>query len=116
MSLKIATQLFAGPFPLNETAVRHNQAPAVFVVIAKEGKPWNPVFRVLAAGETGSGMAFREHPQRMEWIAATSGSMPVLYLHAMPRSDNSTADRQALVEAIIARYPPPNGIVPISGM
>ncbi|CAO3441345.1 hypothetical protein [Azospirillum endophyticum] len=116
MSLKIAGQLFAGPFPLDETTVRHNHAPAVFVVIAKEGKPWNPIFRVVAVGETGDGIKFHEHPQREEWIAAANGQMPVLYLYAMPRSESSTADRQALVDAIIARYPLPNGIVPISGM
>lgn len=115
MSLKIAGRLFAGPFPLDETEVRHNQAPVVFVVIAKEGKPWNPVFRVLGAGESGDGLAFRDHPRRAEWLME-AGQAPVLYFLAMPRSESSAADRQMLVEEIVARYAPPVGTVPISGM
>ncbi len=119
MSLKIAGRLFAGPFPVEKTVVRKNHQPAVYAVISREGKPWNPVFRLLEVGETGEdGIVFAEHAARPQWEEqAKAGQGAVgIYLYDMARSQCDAAARQAQVEEIRARYTPPTGIIPITGM
>jgi len=119
VSLKIAGRLFAGPFPLEKTVVRKNHDPAVFAIISREGKPWNPLFHILEVGETGpDGVTFEEHPASAQWrdmAAAAAGTVGV-YLLSMARAEHGDDTRRQLAEDIRTRYSPPTGYVPITGM
>lgn len=118
MSLKISSQLFTGPFEIDATEIRSNQRPAVFCIISKEGLPWDPMFRVVAVGESGdNGMRFAEHPDRNLWNdLAKRDNPPQVYLFPMSKSDGYDAEeRQKFVDAIIKDYCPPKGLVSIRG-
>lgn len=116
MGLKIAGQLFAGPFPFDKTSIRRNHNPAVFAIISREGAPWNPEFRLIDVGESGQeGLRFAEHPSLGQWQAASDGEVGV-YLLQRPRSELSDNDRLALVQEIRDSYDPPNGRVAIHGI
>jgi hypothetical protein len=111
MSLKLAGQLFTGPFPIDATIIRANQQPVVFAVIAKGGPGWAPVFRVIDVGYSeDSGLDFSNHAQKQQWIAASDG-VPDLYFLYMPKSQYSIADRWRIAEDIRRRYDPPHGLV-----
>lgn len=110
MALKIAGHLFTGPFPVAETVVRPNHDPAVWAVVAKEGQPWDPAFRLLALGSTGEGgLVFRDHPDAANWESA--GTTVGVYLLSMPRKEHSAIDQEGVRRAIEARYPPPNAMI-----
>lgn len=112
MSLKIAGQLFTGPFKLDETEIRVNQAPVVFAVISKEGQPWAPSFRLVDVGASSdAGVRFAEHPRHADWRAQAAGGAVSIYLLAMPRSQHSLADRERVVDEIRKVYNPPHGLV-----
>jgi hypothetical protein len=111
MSLKLAGQLFTGPFPIDATIIRANQQPVVFAVITKGGPEWAPIFRVIDVGYSeDSGLDFSDHPQKPRWIAASDGVLDLYFLN-MPKSLFSVADRQRIAEEIRRRYDPPHGLV-----
>lgn len=111
MSLKLAGHLFTGPFPIATTAVRANQQPVVFAIIAKGGPGWAPTFRVIDVGfSENAGIIFGEHSARGQWDAAGAGTASV-YLFYASRSSYSRADREQIAAELRVKYDPPNGLV-----
>jgi hypothetical protein len=109
MALKLAGHLFTGPFPIDTTEVRSNQAPVVYAIIAKGGEPWAPTFRVVDIGfSDDSGVRFAEMPNRTSW-SAQDGAQPGVYLFYAPRSEYSLEQRRAMAESLRQKYDPPNG-------
>src|SRR5262249_6948604 len=87
MSLTLAGQLFTGPFPIETTEIRANQAPVVYAVIAKGGPSWAPVFRVVDVGSSPEeGVRFAVHPNRAAWAAEPGESLGLYFFYAR-RSD-----------------------------
>src|SRR2546423_236425 len=100
MALKLAGHLFTGPFPLETTEVRSNQAPVVYAIIAKGGEPWAPTFRVIEVGLSGdAGMRFASLPQFASWKAEWGAQIGV-YLFYAPRSEYSLDDRRTMAQAL----------------
>jgi hypothetical protein len=111
MSLKLAGYLFTGPFPIDTTAIRPNQTPVVYAVIAKGGPSWAPVFRVVDVGATpDDGLRFDEYPRRVDWTGGPEESLG-LYLLYMKRSEYSAADRQSIASQLRQQYDPPRGLI-----
>jgi hypothetical protein len=109
MALKLAGRLFTGPFPIDTTEVRSNQAPVVYGIIAKGGEPWAPTFRVVDIGYSEeSGVRFAELPNRTSWSTPGGGQLGV-YLFYAPRSEYSLEQRRALADELRQKYDPPNG-------
>jgi hypothetical protein len=111
MALKLAGYLFTGPFAIETTAVRSNQAPVVYAIIAKGGQPWAPSFRVVDVGfSEDSGLSFGDHPRLADWIA-TGGKQIGVYLFYAPRSEYSVAARERIASEVRNKYEPPNDLV-----
>jgi hypothetical protein len=111
MSLKLAGHLFTGPFAIDTTEIRTNQAPVVYAVIAKGGPSWAPVFRVVDVGSSPEqGLRFAEHPDRAAWVAESGESLG-LYLFYGRRSEYSPADRERMVGELRRQYDPPKGFI-----
>lgn len=111
MALKIAGFLFTGPIAIEKCVVRENQIAAVFAVISKEDPPWDPRFRLIAVGETGSkGMAFAEHPDRESWNR-DSGNQVTIYLFSVSETEGGAARRRGIVSNILDQYTPPDAII-----
>ena len=109
MALKLSNLLFTGPFPIDTTEVRNNQAPVVYAIIAKGGEPWAPSFRVIDIGfSEDNGLRFAELPHRAQW-AQQYGDQAGVYLFYAPRSEYSVEQRRAMAESLRQRYDPPNG-------
>lgn len=114
MALKIAGRLFTGPFDPSAFAVRANQETVIYAVVAKEGEPWDPRFRLIAvgAGNDGEDLVFSIHPDLARWRALGGGPIAI-YVHPLGlRAGAGPADRTALIAAIIEAVPPPDGIIP----
>lgn len=107
MSLKFGDgHLFTGPFPIETTAIRANQTPVVYAIVAKGGQPWAPAFRVLDFGASPDhGIDFAQHHTRYQRHTDTGESLSV-YLLYLPRSENSFADRERLALGLRTRHPP----------
>lgn len=117
MSLKIASALFAGPYEPDKTKVRVNQAACVYVVISREGKPYNPTFRVIdVADSSRAAIDFATHPGRTYWDAEAAGEVGIYLFRPDASEPEASAIREQLVAAIRERYRPPLGLVPIDGM
>jgi hypothetical protein len=111
MSLKLAGHLFTGPFTIDTTEVRANQIPVVYAVIAKGGQAWAPAFRVVdVQASPDQGVRFADHPSRRGWVAKADETTAI-YLHYMPRSEFSAADREQMAQELRAKYQPPRGFV-----
>jgi hypothetical protein len=111
MSLKLAGLLFTGPFAIDSTEVRANQAPVVYAVIAKGGPSWAPVFRVVDIGAgSDQGVRFEQHPRRQHWTAEAGESVGI-YLFYAPRSEFSAADRERMAQELRQKYDPPRGVI-----
>ena len=111
MALKLAGYLFTGPFPIETTEIRSNQAPVVYAIIAKGGDPWAPTFRVIDVGSShDEGVRFADLPDCAAW-KQTGGAHVAVYLFYAPRSQYSADDRRAMAAALRERYDPPQGFV-----
>jgi hypothetical protein len=111
MSIKLASYLFTGPFPIDTTEVRANHVPVVYAIIAKGGQTWAPVFRVVELGASPeAGLRFADHPRRGEWAGSAEERIAV-YLFYAPADEYSAADRQRLAEGLRQQYNPPNGFI-----
>jgi len=111
MSIKLAGYLFTGPFPLDTTEVRANQAPVVYAVVAKGGQSWAPIFRVVDLGVSPEqGLRFADHPCRTNWVAEHGESLSI-YLFYAPRSAYSLTDREEMAARLRGQYDPPRGFV-----
>lgn len=115
MSLKIKDYLLTGPFEPEKSVIRPNQDPVVYVVVEKHGQPWDPKFRFVAAGESGAGLKFAEHPDLAAWRAGATGGVG-LYFHACPRSGGSgDEDRRRIVAEIHQAMRDTGNQIPIQG-
>lgn len=114
MALKIEGHLFTGPRDFETTVVRRNHRPVVYVILSKEGPPWDPVFRVIDAGYSGDEpLVFAEHEKRAEWQRQCPGK-PCLYLLEMDAAYGyKDGDRIGIAEAIRTRFAPPHDIISI---
>jgi hypothetical protein len=111
MSLKLAGRLFTGPFPLDSTEVRANQSPVIFAVIAKGGKPWAPVFRVVDIDASpDAGVRLADHPRHATWTIDAGESIGV-YLFYAPRSEFSATERKRIADELRCQYNPPRGLL-----
>jgi hypothetical protein len=111
MALKLAGRLFTGPFPIDTTEVRGNQSPVVYAIIAKEGPPWAPAFRVIDVGfSEDAGIRFADLSNRAAWTCESASQISV-YLFYAPRSEFSLEDRQQMTRLLREVYKPPNGLV-----
>lgn len=111
MALKIAGFLFTGPITIEKCIVRENQLAAVFAVVSKEDPPWDPQFRLIAVGETGSkGMIFAEHPDRERWNR-DSGNRATIYLFSVSETDGGATLRRDIVSSILGQYTPPDAVI-----
>ena len=111
MALKLSGYLFTGPFPLDTTEVRSNQAPVVYAIIEKAGEPWAPSFRVIEIGfSEDSGLRFSSLPKQESWVPG-SGTKFSVYLFYAPRSGFSRNDRQRIASELQQAYNPPHGFV-----
>jgi hypothetical protein len=112
MALKLAGYLFTGPFPIDTTEVRSNQAPVVYAIIAKGGDPWAPTFRVIDIGfSEDKGVRFADQPNCVLW--REWGEQAGVYLFYAPRSEYSVERRRAVAESLRHRYDPPNGFAEV---
>jgi len=113
MSLKICDYLFYGPFKVAETIVRANHVPVVYAIIAKEGKPWDPVFRLIDVGYSpASGLVFSEHPDHARWGTLSTGTLGV-YLLDVAGDTPDASHRRTIADTIRTRLDPPNGLIQI---
>jgi len=111
MSLKLADYLFTGPFAIDTTEVRANQAPVVYAIIAKGGPAWAPRFRVVDIGASSDhGLRFADHPCRGAWVVEAGETIGVYVLN-LPRSKFTAADRERIAVQLRNQYDPPRGIV-----
>jgi hypothetical protein len=109
MALKLSGFLFTGPFPIDTTEVRKNQAPVVYAIIAKGGEPWAPTFRVVDIGfSDDQGMRFADLPGRAQWVQQYGGQVGVYLFYAL-RSEYSLEQRRAMAENLRQKHDPPNG-------
>jgi hypothetical protein len=117
MSLKILSHLFTGPLDINTTKVRANQDPAVFAIVCRSGKPWNPEFSLIEVGKSSpDGTEFKNHPNRKEWASLCGGEASV-YLLSVPNALKQDSDpRDEIVSEISQSLKPPGGAIPIHGM
>lgn len=109
MSLTLLGRLFTGPFPIESTEIRANQSPVVFAIIAKGGKPWAPVFRVVDIDASPDvGLRLAEHPRRATWMIGPSETIGA-YLFYAPRSEFNASERQSIADELRRQYDPPRG-------
>jgi hypothetical protein len=116
MGLKISGRLFYGPSPIEKVVIKRNHPPAVFAIVSRTGDPWNPLFRLIDVGFTGSeGMVLADHPRRSEWEAQNDGVLQV-YLLDLKRHEGDPATRaQAIIDEYGERYRPPKGFISLAG-
>ncbi len=114
MGLTIGNLLFYGPFPVEKVTIRKNHRPAIFAVVSRSGEPWNPTFRLLDVGFSGSeGMVAAEHPRLHQWLEENDGSLQI-YLYEMDsKTGDSVARAARIIDELIALYSPPRGIISI---
>ncbi len=116
MSLKLLQLLFTGPFDPGEAIVRSNKAACVFAVISREGKPYNPRFRVIDIGDTGGEtVAFRDHPKLQDWRHESTGELGIYFYRPETREPQASEQRAQVVDELTAFYTPPKGVVAIDG-
>jgi hypothetical protein len=114
MALKIDGHLFTGPRDLEGTVVRLNHRPVVFLILSKEGPPWDPVFRLIDVGCSGDEpLVFAKHEKRAEWLRRCAGK-PCLYLLEMDDGAGyKDGDRAGIAETIRKRHAPPHDVINI---
>lgn len=115
MGLKISGRLFYGPSSVDQVVVKKNHSPVVFAIVCRTGAPWNPNFRLLDVGYSGTdGMALSEHPQVAHWQAENDGELQVYLLDLKRRDGDPQTRAQAIIEEYRARYQPPKGSISLA--
>jgi hypothetical protein len=116
MGLKISGRLFYGPSPIDKVVIKKNHAPAVFAIVSRTGDPWNPLFRLIDVGFSGTeGIVLADHPRRSQWEAENDGVLQVYLLDLKRHEGDPTARAQAIIEEYRQRYEPPNGFISLAG-
>lgn len=115
MGLKISGRLFYGPLSFDQVIVKKNHSPVVFAVVSRTGDPWNPNFRLLDIGYSGSdGMVLSQHANVGRWQAENDGVLQI-YLLDLKRQDGDPAERAAaLIAEYRAKYQPPKGSISLA--
>jgi hypothetical protein len=115
MGLKISGRLFYGPSPVDQVVVKRNHSPAVFAIVSRSGESWNPTFRLLDVGYSGTeGMVLSENPNVKQWELDNDGELQV-YLIDLKRKDGDPAERaQAIIDEYRERYHPPKGFISLA--
>lgn len=97
MGLKIAGDLFTGPFPVDSYAIKPNHPPTVYAVVRRGGEPWAPEFHLLYLAATrGQQVDFAQHADRQRWAGGGAG----VYLLEMDGA--SDGELQAAAEKVSA--------------
>jgi hypothetical protein len=105
MSLKICNYLFTGPFPVEKTNRRANQAETVFAIVIKAGSAWDPSFSLLDLGRTGAaGTVFAQHPRAADWVDS-AGAAANVYLLDVATKSQMASDLDNVIGEISAAYP-----------
>jgi len=117
MGLKLGGYLFSGPFDLGKAKVRKHQKAVVFGIICREGKAWDPVFRVIDIDQSGSeGIVFAEDERMSEWSEKGGENISVYYLEDDNGVTETVEGRSSLVNDLRSSFPPPNATVSVDGM
>lgn len=115
MGLKISGRLFYGPLAIDQVIVKKNHSPVVFAVVSRTGDPWNPNFRLLDIGYSGSdGMVLAEHEKVSQWDAENDGTLQVYILDLRPRDGDPTARANAIIDECRKKYRPPKGVISLA--
>lgn len=113
MGLTIGNHLFYGPFQIEKVVIRKNHHPAVFAVVSRSGEPWNPIFRLLDVGYSGTeGMTAAEHPLSGKWREENDGALQI-YLYDLEKGDDVAVRAAAMIDELNAQYSPPKGTISI---
>jgi hypothetical protein len=116
MGLKISGRLFYGPSAIDKVVIKKNHAPAVFAIVSRTGDPWNPLFRLIDVGFSGTdGMVLAEHPLRAAWEAENDGVLQVYLLDLKRHEGDPAARAQAIIEEYRQHYQPPRGFISLAG-
>ena len=116
MGLKISGRLFYGPSPIDKVVIKSNHPPAVFAIVSRTGEPWNPQFRLIDVGFSGTdGMVLADHARRAEWAAENQGVLQVDLLDLKRHEGDPAARAQAIIEEYRERYDPPKGFISLAG-
>jgi hypothetical protein len=115
MGLKISGRLFYGPSPIEDVVVKKNHSPVVFAIVSRGGEPWNPVFRLLDVGFSGTeGIVLSDHPSVPQWKTENDGILQV-YLLDLKRKDGDPAERaDVIIREFQAKYQPPKGTISLA--
>jgi hypothetical protein len=116
MGLKISGRLFYGPSAVDKVVIKKNHAPAVFAIVSRTGDPWNPLFRLIDVGFSGTeGMVLADHPRRAEWDDENDGVLQVYLLDLKRHEGDPAARAQAIIAEYRERYQPPKGFISLAG-
>ena len=116
MGLKILGRLFYGPASVDKVVIRNNHAPAVFAVVSRTGEPWNPLFRLIDVGFSGTeGIVLADHPRRAGWEAENDGVLQVYLLDLKRHDGDPTTRAQAIIKECREHYQPPKGFISLAG-
>ena len=103
VSIKVKGLLFTGPYELEATTVRRNQAAVVYVVVDKIGEAWDPKFKVLHVGDTaGDTVEFKLHPELPTWNAMAKGKLGLYFHRPEPQQGDPAIARQTITAEISA--------------
>jgi hypothetical protein len=115
MGLKISGRLFYGPSAIDKVVIKQNHSPAVFAIVSRTGDPWNPLFRLIDVGFSGTeGMVLADHQHRSVWEAENDGVLQVYLLDLKRREGDPTARAQAIIDEYRERYQPPKGFISLA--
>jgi hypothetical protein len=116
MGLKISGRLFYGPSPIDKVVIKKNHPPALFAIVCRTGDPWNPTFRMIDIGFSGTeGMVLADHTRRSEWEAENDGALQVYLLDLKRHEGDPVARAQAIIAEYRERYQPPKGFISLAG-
>jgi hypothetical protein len=105
-----------GPSPIDKVVIKSNHPPAVFAIVSRTGEPWNPQFRLIDVGFSGTdGMVLADHARRAEWAAENDGALQVYLLDLKRHEGDPAARAQAIIEEYRERYDPPKGFISLAG-
>jgi hypothetical protein len=116
MGLKISGRLFYGPSPIDKVVIKKNHTPALFAIVSRTGDPWNPMFRLIDIGFSGTeGMVLADHPRRSEWEVENDGVLQVYLLDLKRHEGDPVARAQAIMAEYREHYQPPKGFISLAG-
>ena len=117
MGLKIGGHLFSGPFDLDKAKIRKHQKPVVFGIISREGKAWDPIFRIIDIDQSEpDGIVFAKDKRMSKWAEEGGENISVYYLEDEDGLTLTDEGRTSLVKKLRESFPPPYSTVSVDGM